>query len=111
MADPSEQQYTDLVYWLHTAVHELPLGVLYGMDSASIKQCEGLLDDLAEFERLCADLGLDGQQEFIEGCRWHFERYAQYLSRVRHFNGYEGFVRERGGPLWVDRPPVPELFR
>jgi hypothetical protein len=44
--------------WLDQAVHELPAGVLWGVDGATPAQCAEMLDDLDDFARVCARLGL-----------------------------------------------------
>lgn len=100
-------EYATYVTYLHHALHELPMGVLGHNDSATEAQCASLRAYLTEFEAFCREHEITGQEQFIEGCRWHFERYEQYLGRRRHFNGYEEFIRGRGGPLWVERPPSP----
>jgi hypothetical protein len=81
-------------------VHELPAGVLDMPNAATTKQCSELMDVLNEFERLCGELGRN-HATLIEGCRWHFEHYAHYLNRRRHFTSYQLYVQERGGPMCV----------
>jgi hypothetical protein len=93
-------RYKVLLSSLRYAVHELPAGVLYGKDGAAAKECAELMEELNEFERLCLNLELD-QSAFVEGCRWHFEHYAHYLGRRRHFQSYREYVEARSGPLKV----------
>lgn len=97
--------------WLASAVHELPAGVLWGADGATPGQCAEMLDGLDEFSRVCDRLGLDDHQEFIDGCRWHFEHYSHYLGRRRHFVDYATYVRDRHGPARVSPPPAPDWQR
>lgn len=93
--------------WLTYAVHELPIGVLGGVDGATVRQCAEMLQGLEDFEKVCRRLGLDDHSEFIEACRWHFEHYPHYLGRRRHFVNYETYTKDRGGPLTVPEPPPP----
>jgi hypothetical protein len=67
-----------------------------------------MLDDLDQFAEVCERLGLDDHNEFIDGCRWHFEHYPHYLGRRRHFLDYATYVRDRHGPVRVSRPPTPD---
>ncbi len=90
----------ELLRLLEYAVHELPAGVLYAANSSTQKQCSEWAADLNEFEHLCARLGKK-HQAFVDDCRWHFEHYAHYLGRRRHFENYEQYTRVRGGPLRV----------
>src|SRR3954468_1011402 len=92
--------YAEVRRLLKYAVHELPAGVLYDANSANAKQCQEWLADLNEFELLCRDLDRD-HSAFLEDCRWHFEHYAHYLGRRRHFVNYRTYIEERNGPLRV----------
>jgi hypothetical protein len=86
-------------------VHELPAGVLGGPNSATPEECAELMEGLNEFESLCKVVGSESV-EFIEQCRWHFEHYPHYLSRHRHFKGYESYIVPRNGPLKVTARPA-----
>lgn len=94
------ERYEHLLQLLKYAVHELPAGVLYDANSANAKQCQEWMADLNEFESLCRSLGRN-HSEFVEDCRWHFEHYAHYLGRRRHFVNYRTYVEDRNGPLRV----------
>ncbi|MGK5444638.1 hypothetical protein ACSNN7_22825 [Micromonospora sp. URMC 105] len=94
--------------WLEYAVHELPAGVLWGVDGATPEQCAEMLDGLDEFAGVCDRLGLAGHAEFIDGCRWHFDHYPHFLGRRRHFVDYVTYIRDRRGPVRVPPPPRPD---
>jgi len=100
-------RYEDDLRWLTSAVHELPSGVLWGANGATPRQCAEMLDALDHFMSVCSRLGLDDHDEFIEGCRWHFEHYPHYLDRRRHFADYRTYIRDRHGPMRVSPPPPP----
>ena len=106
-ADLDRAEYRRAMDWLSYAVHELPAGVLYRANGADARQCAEMLHGLDDAERLCTRLGLDGHQAFFDACRWHFEHYAHYLSRRRHFVDYESYARDRNGPARVPKPPAP----
>jgi PAS domain-containing protein len=74
-------------------LHELPAGVLYGDDGATIKECDQLLVELSDYERLAMELGGDNQdRELIADARFHIPAYRRYLlERGRHTN-YESFL-------------------
>ena len=93
-------EYDELYRILDYAMHELPAGVLWNPNAASAAQCSELLAILHRFEALCKALNIE-KQEFIDGCRWHLERYPHYLSRKRHFSSYGEYISGRGGPLRV----------
>lgn len=102
-------EYCRVRAWLIGAVHELPTGILDGQNGATIEQCAEMRDELDVFATLCECLGLADHREFIAECRWHFEHYAHYLGRRRHFVDYPTYVADRGGSLRVRVPPEPRL--
>lgn len=93
--------------WIDSAIHELPAGVLWGPNAATLTECAEMLDGLEEFALACERLGVIGHEEFIEGCRWHFDHYPHYLERRRHFLSYASYVSDRHGPLRVPLPTRP----
>ncbi len=75
------------------ALHELPAGVLYGHDSATIKECDELLEELARYERLAMEMGADeDDRELIAESRFHIPAYRRYLSERKHHANYETFL-------------------
>jgi hypothetical protein len=66
-----------------------------------------MLTDFERYEQLCHRHCLDDHREFLDACRWHFEHYAHYLGRRRHFVNYETYIQGRRGPLSVPNPPPP----
>lgn len=90
------------------ALHELPTGVLWGLNGATPAQCAQMLDEVTDFERCCERLGLlPDHAETISQCRWHLDHYPHYLGRRRHFTDYATYVSDRAGPQRVAFPPVP----
>ena len=96
----TKKDYEDLLRFLQYTLHELPTGVLYGADGASERECAELMAETYRLEQLSESLGTD-ISTFIDGCRWHFERYPHYVGRHRHFDGYESYIVKYGGPLRV----------
>lgn len=58
-----------LDYYKYT-LHELPAGVLYGANGASLKECADLMKGTYELEELAVIVGSD-ISEFLSVCRWH----------------------------------------
>ena len=95
-----KKEYEDLLSFMQYTLHELPVGVLFGANGASEKECAELLAETYRLERLSKKLGTN-ISTFIEGCRWHYERYPHYVGRHRHFDGYESYIVKHDGPLHV----------
>jgi len=77
-----------LVYTLH----ELPSGILYGMNAATATQCEELLQLLSLFSSQVDVTGQRGQyKELIAACAFHFSTYRDYLLAGCSGLSYEAF--------------------
>jgi hypothetical protein len=83
---------------LRYTLHELPAGVLFGTDGATVAQCDELLAELDEFRSLVAAGGRTADYAtLVTECAHHFRSYKQYLlERPRH-ESYSEFLETRGG--------------
>lgn len=81
---------------LRFSLHEIPAGVLYGMDGASPEQCVELEQELEIFSRLAEEENLEQDyRELIQSCRLHFSAYRDYLlHRVRDCS-YEQYLAQK----------------
>jgi len=104
------REYCEAREWLLYALHELPVGVLWGPNGATAAECAEMLRGLDDFASLCSRLQLDDHETFIEQCRWNFDHYPHYLGRRRHFVDYSTYIADRAGPLTVSAPPMPRQF-
>lgn len=76
--------------YIKYTLHELPAGVLYDMDGASIEQCDELLAMTDEYESICQKLQID-RSDLIKECRFYYASYKSYLnaySDYKNFNEY-----------------------
>jgi hypothetical protein len=94
------EEYKRLLEFLDYTLHELPTGVLYDANGANEEKCAELMKDTYRLEQLSKEMGIDNSV-FIEGCRWHFERYPHYLSRHKHFGSYGNYIEKYKGPVSV----------
>jgi hypothetical protein len=78
------------------ALHELPAGVLYGYDGATIPECNDLLEELAEFRGHVEVLNeMAHYSALINECARHFLDYRDYLAASRPTGSYAGFLASR----------------
>lgn len=78
------------------ALHELPCGVLYGMNCADSDQCAELLKELDDYEKLANQLGpLEIDVDLIAEARFHIPNYQQYLSNPGNCNSYEQYLAQQ----------------
>jgi len=96
--DPSDQQSRQrliqkIADGLRYSVHEVPAGVLYGIDGASPEQCQELEEELDELCRLVGQEQLEQRYgQLIRTCRLHFRAYRDYLFNRDRYSSYEAFL-------------------
>ncbi|MFL5742597.1 MAG: hypothetical protein ACJ75B_20405 [Flavisolibacter sp.] len=76
-------------------LHELPTGILYSADGATIEQCDELLNDLSDYEDVCKKLNVD-RQELIKNCKLYYNSYKSYLSVYKSYNGFADYLEQHG---------------
>jgi len=78
---------------LRYSVHEVPAGVLYGIDGASPEQCQELEQELDELCRLVHQEQMEQRySELIRGCRLHFRAYRDYLLNRKGYGSYADYL-------------------
>jgi hypothetical protein len=80
---------------LRYSIHEVPSGILYGIDGASPEQCLELEKELEEF---CGLIDQEGTQEryadLIRTCHFHFQGYRHYLSDPQKYQSYAAYLAQ-----------------
>ncbi len=83
---------------LDYSVHEVPSGVLYGNNGASLEECLELERDLDELRQLLKAEKLETEYEnFVEKCAYHYKNYALYLKHSKDYENYRDFLDRSGG--------------
>jgi hypothetical protein len=78
---------------LRYSLHELPAGVLYGIDGATADQCRELEEELEEFCRLLTSEELEQKYaDLIDACRFHFRMYRNHLLNRQNCSTYAEFL-------------------
>ena len=81
---------------LRFSLHEVPAGVLYGMDGASPEQCQELEVELDEFCRLIAQEQMQERYaELIGACRRHYRGYRDYLLNREKYESYAAYLSQQ----------------
>lgn len=82
---------------LRYSLHEIPAGVLYGMDGASPEQCFELEQEVQEFSQIANQEQMTAQyQPLIDDCLFHFRAYRDYLGKMSQFESYEDYLTRIG---------------
>jgi len=100
------EQHAD---YLAYTLHELPAGVLYSPDYATVAECTDLLEFLEEFKAHISALGnFDQYADLIARCEFHYHTYREYLSAQPDDSDetYKHYYRQRGAPDEQTKPAV-----
>lgn len=74
-------------------LHELPSGVLYGHNGATINECDELMRELPDYERLAGEFGSEqADRELIAQGRFHIPAYRRYLVARERYTSYEQYL-------------------
>jgi hypothetical protein len=60
--------------YIDYSLHELPSGVLYGTNGATIEQCDELLEDIEEYKCICTKLSID-KTDLITKAEFYYSSY------------------------------------
>jgi hypothetical protein len=82
-----------LTSYLGFTIHEVPSGVLYGMNGSSATECLALLATLGEYKQLCDSLEVD-RKELITECEFHYQHYYTYLQHLQEYQSYEEYLNK-----------------
>ena len=77
--------------YLNYTLHEIPTGVLYGSDGATIEQCEELIKEAEKYELLCKKLQLD-KSDLIQECKYYYPAYKNYLSIYKNYKNFADYL-------------------
>ncbi len=72
-------------------IHEIPSGVLYGMNGATIEETKKNLLALEEFELIAKKIG-QNQDELISECRYYYRTWIDYLENKPHNMYYAEYL-------------------
>lgn len=75
------------------ALHELPSGVLFGWNGATVEECEIWMKDLEEFRKLVEEQGeTEKYRTEIHEWGFHFRGYADYLTYREQYQNYADYI-------------------
>lgn len=77
------------------SIHEIPSGVLSGMNGATIEDCNDLLKNLEIFKKLITQQNqLILFQPLISRCQFYFQTYLDYLKNNQSMSSYEQYLQQ-----------------
>ena len=75
------------------AVHEVPSGVLYGTNGATVAECQEWESDLALFREVVQKRGVAEKYKMaIHYWGFHFHGYGDYLTHREQYRNYADYI-------------------
>ena len=90
-------KYRLLEKYIENSIHELPSGVLYGMDGASIEELEKMKKDLDTFKCLSKKLEKDNDG-FVDFCFRIYNAYGDYLINRESYKSFVKYLEKHEIP-------------
>lgn len=94
--EPNKKLSIHLEKWFEFTLHELPSGVLCGMNGATTEQCAELMNWTDAYTTAISVLGgpSPAQKELLKKCRYHYTAYAKYRSTRKPEDTYQSFLHQ-----------------
>lgn len=94
--DALRYKYHRLKYFLEFSLHELPFGILNGMNGASLSDIPSMLNDIDEFGRVAKKINMPLCESLIEDCHKYYIAYKDYLQNLDQYKDFEDYLDLRG---------------
>lgn len=85
--------------YLWNSIHEIPFGVLNGMNGASVSDIPDMLSSVDSFEAISNKLKMDDDKTLIEDCRKFYNAYREYLKQQNQYNNFEDYLIRNNIPF------------
>ena len=88
-----ENRELTLRNYINYSIHEIPIGVLYDNNGASIENCDELMNTLKEYDIICRKLKVDNS-ELTNEAEFYYKAYKNYLQVNKQYNNFEHYLNE-----------------
>lgn len=85
-------KYHHLLDFFEFSIHEMPTGILNGMNGASKPDIPEMLKDIDEFERISGILNMPLYEDLINSCRKYYTAYGDYLQNLNQYESFEEYM-------------------
>lgn len=92
-----QKKYERCTQYYSFTIHEVPCGVLCGMDGATIEQTKKMLMGLNEYEIICKKLKYDAK-DLIEACKLYYTLWIEFISDREKYESFANCLREHNAP-------------
>lgn len=89
-------KYYTLKSYLEFSLHEMPSGILDGMNGASVSAIPDMLHIVDEFQYLSERLSLNDDSALITDCRKFYSAYENFLKNLDSFKNFADYLNRNG---------------
>lgn len=98
--DPDNEDALKVKYFLGKeilwySIHEIPDGVLNGVNGASISDIPDMLSSVDRFQIISNKLKIDNDEILIENCRKFYAAYREYLQQLDKYANFEDYLNKK----------------
>ena len=87
-------KYYSLKSYLEFSLHEMPSGILDGMNGASVSAIPDMFHIVDEFQCLSEKLSLNDGSTLIADCRKFYSAYENYLKNLDSFKNFADYLNK-----------------
>ena len=80
--------------YLWYSIHEIPYGVLSGVNGASISDIPNMLSSVDSFQAISNKLNIANDEILIEDCRKFYAAYREYLQQLDMYADFEDYLNK-----------------
>ena len=77
--------------YFNYTLHEIPSGVLYGINGATIAECDELINEVDKYEIVCNKLQFD-ESKLIQDCKYYYTNYKDYLLDCNKYKSFAHYL-------------------
>lgn len=96
--DALRYKYHSLKHYLAFSLHEIPWGVLNGMNGANISEIPNMLDLVDTFQHLSDKLKTNDDSSLINDCQRFYSAYKEYLQHQELYADFEDYLKKNHIP-------------
>lgn len=93
--DALKYKYHSLKYYLEFSLHEIPWGVLNGMNGANLSDLPTMLHLVDEFQHLSDKLKISDDSSLIYDCQRFYSAYKEYLQHQERYADFEDYLKKK----------------
>ena len=91
-------KYKNMLNFMVFSIHEVPYGVIDGMDGLKKENIKYMLKYVDDFEKICSVLKKETvyNKNLIDDCRIYYKAWEKYLNNSEKYESFEKYLIDNG---------------